>query len=117
VRSVGSVDWLNAEGVGIDAALLERVCRLDVQLLQPALPAHQVAVAQRSATRTRRERVGFSQAERNGLAEMAAKHPGLTITLERTAPDGSKITITVGGKQIANMMTNPLDEVLGCEPN
>lgn len=104
------------EGVGIDPELLERFSRLDVQIVLPAWPAdNQVTVAQRSAPRARRKRVGFSQRELNRLAELAEKHPGLTI--QRVAPDGSQVII---GKEVADGGSNggtdnPWDSVLDAD--
>ena len=43
---------------------------------------------------------------------MVAQHPGVPVTVESVAPDGSKTMITVGGKQVVGNGATDLDQWL-----
>ncbi len=57
-----------------------------------------------------RHRIDFTQAELNRMAEAAAKY-GVPITVERVAPDGTKVTATAA-KASNGDRTNDLDREL-----
>jgi hypothetical protein len=64
-----------------------------------------------------RHRIDFTQAELSRLAETVAKHR-VPITLERTAPDGTKVRATANTQPNGDNTSaaiNPWDEVLNDE--
>jgi hypothetical protein len=61
-----------------------------------------------------RHRIDFTQAELSRLAEAAAKYR-VPITIERIAPDGTKVTATANTQSSSDNISaviNPWDEVL-----